>query len=60
MDAWRWTSEIRWPELSSYQRRLRSSVTKPSWTINMADRSAGATSPRFSLQRRNRASRPYP
>ena len=24
--AWRWTSLIRWPELSSYQRRLRSSV----------------------------------
>ena len=39
--AWRWMSEIRWPELSSYQRRLRSSVTKPSWTIRTPDRSGG-------------------
>lgn len=31
----------RWPELSSYQRRLRSSVTKPSWTIRTPDRSGG-------------------
>ena len=53
--AWRWMSEIRWPEFSSYQRRLRSSVTRPSWTIRTAERSGGAASPRFSSQSRNRA-----
>src|ERR1700674_1640168 len=31
--AWRWISEIRWPEFCSYQRQLRSSVANPSWTI---------------------------
>ena len=53
--AWRWMSPIRWPEFSSYQRRLRSSVTRPSWTIRTAERSGGDASPRFSSQSRNRA-----
>src|SRR4030081_3878180 len=49
--AWRWTSPIRWPELSSYQRRLRSSVTRPSWTINTPDRSrAGRFTPFLAAQ----------
>src|ERR1700716_1430088 len=43
--AWRWTSEIRWPELSSYQRRLRSSVTRPSWTIGTLEVESGRLTP---------------
>ena len=35
-----------WPVLCSNQRRLRGSVTTPSWTIKLADRSSGSTSPR--------------
>jgi hypothetical protein len=50
--ACRWMSEIRRPVLSSYQRRLRSSVTIPSWTISTPDRSRAAASPRFSRHRR--------
>src|ERR1700730_14773715 len=53
--AWRWMSEIRLPEFCSYQRRLRSSVTRPSWTIRTPDRSRAAVSPRFSRQSRSSA-----
>ena len=34
------------------RRRLRSSVTVPSWTIRLSERSAGSISPRFSSQSR--------
>ena len=53
--SWRWISETRLPEFTSYQRRLRSSVAKPSWTIRTSERSCGASSPRFSRQSRNSA-----
>src|SRR5258707_8827943 len=58
--AWRWISAIRWPEFCSYQRRLRSSVANPSWTIRTPERSMGAASPRFSRQRRWRAFSSWP
>jgi len=48
------------PELASYQRRLRSSVAKPSWTIRLRDKSSGSTSPRFSRQSRSRAASSLP
>src|ERR1700737_1577673 len=44
----RCTSLIARPVLRSYQRRLSSSVTVPSWTIRFSDRSSGPTPPRFS------------
>ena len=31
-----------WPVVRSYQSRLRSSVTSPSWTIRLPDRSSGS------------------
>jgi hypothetical protein len=37
----RWMSMMTCPELSSYQRRLRSSVADPSWTMRLPDRSSG-------------------
>src|SRR5262249_45087457 len=43
----RWTSPTVRPVLRSYQRRLRSSVTFPSCTMRLPDRSSGPTSPRF-------------
>ena len=43
------------PVLASYQRRFSSSVTKPSWTMRLSDRSSGSTSSRFSRQRRGSA-----
>src|SRR5271166_1395063 len=46
----RWTSTTTWPVVASYQRRLRSSVARPSWTTRLPDRSSGSTSPRFSRQ----------
>ena len=33
----RWTSVMVWPVLRSYQRRLRSSVARPSWTMRLPD-----------------------
>jgi hypothetical protein len=50
-----WMSLTVSPVLNSYQRRLRSSVTEPSWTTRLPDRSSGSVSPRFSLHRRRRA-----
>jgi hypothetical protein len=44
------------PVLVSYQRRLSSSVTTPSWTRRLPDKSFGSTSPRFSRQSRRSAS----
>ena len=43
------------PELASYQRRLSSSVTTPSWTMRLSERSSGSASPRFSRHSRSRA-----
>ena len=48
------------PVLASYQRRLRSSVTSPSWTMRLPDRSSGSTSPRFSRHSRIRAASSSP
>src|SRR3984893_15014132 len=45
----RCTSPTVRPVLRSYQLRLRSSVTLPSCTMRLPDRSSGPTSPRFSL-----------
>jgi hypothetical protein len=45
-------SLMAWPVLRSYQVRLRSSVTVPSWTTRLPERSSGSASPRFSRQRR--------
>ena len=56
----RWMSVITCPVLASYQRRLRSSVTTPSWTMRLPDKSSGSTSPRFSRQSRSRASSSSP
>ncbi len=36
------------PVLRSNQCRLRGSVTRPSWTMRLSDRSSGSASPRFS------------
>ena len=44
----------------SNQRRLRSSVATPSWTMRLPDRSSGSTSPRFSRQSRSRAASSLP
>ena len=51
----RWTAVRTWPVLRSNQWRLRGSVTTPSWTMRLPERSSGSTSPRFSRQRRTRA-----
>ena len=56
----RWTSAIICPEFASYQRRLRSSVANPSWTMRLPERSSGSVSPRFSRHRRNRAASSFP
>ena len=56
----RWTSVMTWPVFASYQRRLSSSVTKPSWTMRLPERSSGSTSPRFSRQSRSRAASSLP
>ena len=48
----RWISVTDPPELASYHRRLRSSVTTPSWTMRLPDRSSGSASPRFSRHNR--------
>ena len=50
----RCTSVMAWPVLRSYQRRLRSSVTVPSWATRFSERSSGAISPRFSRHSRTR------
>src|SRR5262249_40220395 len=42
-----WTDSIVCPVLRSYQLRLRASVTRPSWTMRLPDRSSGSASPRF-------------
>ena len=57
----RCTSVTSWPVLRSNQRRLSSSVARPSWTIRLPERSSGSASPRFSRQSRSRAasSRPH-
>ena len=41
--------------LRSNQWRLRGSVTTPSWTMRLPERSSGSTSPRFSRHRRRSA-----
>ena len=51
----RWTSVRTWPVLRSNQCRLRGSVTTPSWTMRLPERSSGSTSPRFSRHRRRSA-----
>src|SRR5215831_21390060 len=56
----RWTSATRRPVLRSYQERLSSSVTAPSCTIRLPDRSSGSASPRFCCQRRVRAASSFP
>src|SRR5471032_338426 len=56
----RWTALTNWPVLRSYQRRLSSSVTLPSWTIKLPDRSSGSASPRFSRHSRSRAASSSP
>ena len=56
----RCTSVTTWLVLRSYQCRLRSSVTTPSWTIRLPDRSSGSTSPRFSRHSRSRAASSSP
>src|SRR5262249_9830813 len=48
------------PVLRSYQLRLRSSVTLPSCTVRLPERSSGPTSPRFSRQSRTRAASSAP
>ena len=48
------------PVLRSYQCRLRASVTRPSWTMRLPERSSGSASPRFSRQRRSRAASSVP
>ena len=48
------------PVLRSYQGRLRASVTRPSWTMRLPDRSSGSASPRFSRHRRTRAASSLP
>ena len=53
--ACRWISETWWPEFNSYQRRLRSSVTSPSWTIKTADKSGSLLASFSPRQRRWRA-----
>src|SRR6266571_388424 len=56
----RCTSVTTCPVLRSYQSRFRSSVTRPSWTIRLSERSSGSTSPRFSRHRRWRAASSSP
>src|SRR5208283_2046805 len=53
-------SLISFPVLRSYHWRLRSSVTRPSWTMRLVERSSGPTSPRFSCHRRTRAFSSWP
>src|SRR5262249_16893134 len=48
------------PVLRSYQERLSSSVTTPSCTIRLPERSSGSASPRFSRHRRTRAASSLP
>src|SRR5271170_5347650 len=54
------TSVTAFPVLRSYHWRLRSSVTTPSWTMRLPERSSGPTSPRFSCHRRIRAFSSWP
>jgi hypothetical protein len=42
-----WTAVMACPVLRSYQTRLRSSVTTPSWTMRFAERSSDPTSSRI-------------
>jgi hypothetical protein len=56
----RCTSRTCRPVLRSYQERLSSSVTAPSCTTRFLDRSSGSASPRFSCQRRIRATSSAP
>ena len=58
--ARRWTSFTARPVLASNHRRLRSSVTTPSWTMRFPERSSDSTSPRFSCQRRRSAASSRP
>src|SRR6516225_6796340 len=43
-----WTSVMACPVLRSNHWRLRGSVTTPSWTMRLLDRSLGSASPHFS------------
>ena len=54
------TSVMTCPVLASYQRRFSSSVTAPSWTMRLPERSSGSASPRFSRQSRSRAASSSP
>src|SRR6266404_147370 len=56
----RWTSPTVRPVLRSYQVRLRSSVTFPSCTMRLPDRSSGPASPRFSRHSRMSAASSSP
>src|SRR6266568_5437628 len=51
----RCTSVTCCPVFRSYQSRLSGSVTTPSWTRRLPERSSGSTSPRFSRHSRKRA-----
>jgi hypothetical protein len=53
----RWTFPTMRPVFRSYQERLSSSVTLPSCTMRLPERSSGSASPRFSRHRRTRAAR---
>src|SRR5271166_2880036 len=55
-----WTHATVCPVLRSYQFRLRASVTRPSWTMRLPERSSGSASPRFSRHRRTRAASSLP
>src|SRR5215217_6221090 len=48
------------PLLRWYHSRLRFSVTVPSWTRRLPDRSSGSISPRFSRQTQSRAASSWP
>src|SRR5262249_45052762 len=48
------------PVLRSNQCRLSGSVTRPSWTMRLSERSFGSASPRFSRHRRNKAASSLP
>ena len=56
----RCTAVTRRPVLRSYQVRLSASVAVPNCTIKLPDRSSGSASPRFSRQRRTRATSSLP
>ena len=56
----RCTSVMTCPVLRSNQCRLRGSVTRPSWTTRLLERSSGSASPRFSRHSRSKAASSLP